>query len=367
MSDPSVEPLVTECPHCHTRFRVTESQLQAADGRVRCGACLSVFQGADHLLWNDADGPQDAGDALDEVLHDLQDDQRDSGLDREIKGGSEERRQADEFALDAASDAGPRIDAPVDGPVDERIDEPVDEPVDEAIGQSVDAPVDAPVDETADEPVDEKVDEPIDETIDEIVLADIPVEPRAAVDRRQLDKDAALTELLGIGEPDGFRGWAESSRRRSVLLGASILVALIVLAGQVFWYQFDRWSRQPDTRFFYARACELFGCELPEMRALDRIVARKVYVRPHPGFEGALMVDAMIVNQASFAQPFPVVELTFSSMRGDLTAGRRFDPDEYLAGELEGIREMPPRTPIHIAFEIEDPGPDAVNYLIQLR
>jgi len=47
-------PLVTECPNCHTRFRVGESQLQIAHGRVRCGACLAVFAGVDHLLLDDA-------------------------------------------------------------------------------------------------------------------------------------------------------------------------------------------------------------------------------------------------------------------------------------------------------------------------
>lgn len=33
----------TECPHCHTLFRITEAQLALADGRVRCGFCKEVF------------------------------------------------------------------------------------------------------------------------------------------------------------------------------------------------------------------------------------------------------------------------------------------------------------------------------------
>ena len=37
--------LITECPSCQTRFRVTAEQLAVADGRVRCGACLAVFDG----------------------------------------------------------------------------------------------------------------------------------------------------------------------------------------------------------------------------------------------------------------------------------------------------------------------------------
>jgi predicted Zn finger-like uncharacterized protein len=36
-------PMKTECPHCHTLFRLTESQLDIAGGQVRCGYCYAVF------------------------------------------------------------------------------------------------------------------------------------------------------------------------------------------------------------------------------------------------------------------------------------------------------------------------------------
>lgn len=35
--------LVTQCPNCQTRFRLSEEQLRAAAGNVRCGACLKVY------------------------------------------------------------------------------------------------------------------------------------------------------------------------------------------------------------------------------------------------------------------------------------------------------------------------------------
>ena len=41
---------ITQCPHCHTAFRTSISQLQSADGMVRCGACLRVFAADDNLL-----------------------------------------------------------------------------------------------------------------------------------------------------------------------------------------------------------------------------------------------------------------------------------------------------------------------------
>ena len=37
--------IVTRCPACGTVFRVAPPQLQARDGAVRCGRCLTVFDG----------------------------------------------------------------------------------------------------------------------------------------------------------------------------------------------------------------------------------------------------------------------------------------------------------------------------------
>ena len=40
--------IITRCPNCHARFRVTEGQLKLAEGQVRCGACLRVFSAPQH-------------------------------------------------------------------------------------------------------------------------------------------------------------------------------------------------------------------------------------------------------------------------------------------------------------------------------
>ncbi len=42
--------LVTKCSSCGTTFRVTSQQLQAHNGRVRCGNCMTVFDGLQALV-----------------------------------------------------------------------------------------------------------------------------------------------------------------------------------------------------------------------------------------------------------------------------------------------------------------------------
>ncbi len=37
--------MITQCHACSTHFRVTPEQLQAHQGQVRCGKCMTVFDG----------------------------------------------------------------------------------------------------------------------------------------------------------------------------------------------------------------------------------------------------------------------------------------------------------------------------------
>jgi predicted Zn finger-like uncharacterized protein len=41
---------ITRCPKCGTAFRITHTQLQSANGAVRCGSCLNVFKAMDYLV-----------------------------------------------------------------------------------------------------------------------------------------------------------------------------------------------------------------------------------------------------------------------------------------------------------------------------
>ncbi len=47
----------TLCPTCNTRFRISEAQLDAYDGLVRCGRCQALFD-ARKTLQDDKPGPQ---------------------------------------------------------------------------------------------------------------------------------------------------------------------------------------------------------------------------------------------------------------------------------------------------------------------
>ena len=51
----SAEAMETCCSHCQSRFRVSEQQLQAANGQVQCGECGKIFDAWDSLKFDDGE------------------------------------------------------------------------------------------------------------------------------------------------------------------------------------------------------------------------------------------------------------------------------------------------------------------------
>src|SRR5690606_16182036 len=163
-------------------------------------------------------------------------------------------------------------------------------------------------------------------------------------------------------EPLEFTAYQGRNWRRALLWGGLSLLGVLLLITQIAWLQFDRLSRLQPYRAIYASICPLVGCQLPAMAAPELVRTSNLVVRSHPQASGALMVDTILLNTASFQQPFPDLVLSFSNIHGEVLASRRFNPEEYLGGELAGRRGMPSNQPVHLSLEIQDPGPDAVNY-----
>jgi len=197
-------------------------------------------------------------------------------------------------------------------------------------------------------------------------------EPRLKRGRNEPDlHDPVLRDkpLLDLTDDPLQLDWQKPKPRwgRRFGWGLLIVLALAGLAAQYIWYHFDELARQDQYRPWFQQICPQIGCTVPSKVDIKLLKSSNLVVRSHPEFKGALVVDAIIYNRASFSQPFPLLELRFADPNGQLIASRRFKPSEYLSGEMAGKAEMPPQTPIHIALDILDPGAKAVNYSLSFR
>ena len=450
------ESFVTQCPNCSTSFRVNLAQLGIAQGSVRCGACLQVFNAARQLREQGhnipdmrtaaptapkppapapapAPAPSVEPEAAaakptrkldDETLWIHDDlDLDDLDLDEELaKLEAQEQQLSRQFLeLDQPSRQTPRFDQPDDDdePADDerwaeallRDDPPVSklelEPLIEqpslgstdfgqpppssletpedvpplpktaGIRDFIDTPVTRPVPREDAEPTfslsaqRDEAPEPIEPLRDD-EEADEPPPPKhkgPARGRTRSEPNLRNDALFELEEEPLHLDWHPPRKPWGRWLGWGLLnlLAVTALAGQYVIYHYAELARQDQYRPWFEQACPVIGCTLPSKVDIGQIKSSNLVVRSHPEFSGALVVDAILYNRAPFSQPFPLLEMRFADLNGQLIASRRFKPSEYLAGELAGQAEMPPQTPIHIALDILDPGARAVNYSLNFH
>ncbi len=142
-----------------------------------------------------------------------------------------------------------------------------------------------------------------------------------------------------------------------------LLLLLMVLTLQLAWFNRDWLLRQYPQFYPWAEAlCAQLDCTVVRFKALAAIEVLNRDVRLHPRYQGALLVNATIVNTADYVQPFPVVQLTLFDTNGRAMAHRDFDPQDYLDDHYLQSRGMPPDAPIHFVLELSDFSTKAVGF-----
>jgi predicted Zn finger-like uncharacterized protein len=175
---------------------------------------------------------------------------------------------------------------------------------------------------------------------------------------------AELTEGIEVDPLSLESNAAEKTLALGWLAGA--LVMMLLMVAQFAYFQFSELSREQAYRPYYASLCAFIGCRLPSVQNVNQMAARNLIVRTHPTADKALVVDALIINHASFEQPFPDLLLVFKDINGKGLASRQFKPSEYLAGEMTGASTIPSGIPVHIALEIRSPGMVTIGHEIRL-
>ena len=417
--------LVTRCPHCSTSFHVSEQQLRAARGAVRCGSCLQVFRADENIVFNEGDPtPADTKKAIDELLEDddflIHDDIELDGDDSDDedtlprtkpKSGKPDSGAAKESTgkPEETNRENPLIDDAFGEHQWQNLDEQEDTQQDLDLGRSLDDDLDD-LSRASDNPWAEEIareessgiapakrrdddfEQPDldDETLfsDDQILpdasrrpgkqqhGDYADEPLSAstddhIDASQRDQAPLLPRdqlISAIGPAPIEVNWQPKRHNRvpgwAWTLG--VVMLMLALAAQTAYFRFDTLSKREPWRAIYAQICPLLGCKLPAQVDINAMHTSNLVVRSHPQIPGALAVEAVILNRAPFDQPFPTLQLRFTDLKNAPVASRRFTPQDYLKGELSGRKLMPAGNPVHIALDIVDPGPEAVNYELRI-
>jgi predicted Zn finger-like uncharacterized protein len=118
----------------------------------------------------------------------------------------------------------------------------------------------------------------------------------------------------------------------------------------------------PASRPVLEAFCGTVGCQYSGPRNIKHTQLLSRDVRLHPKEKKVLLISLIMINNAHFAQPYPDIHIRLSDISGTVVAERVFSAKTYMGKLSNPFLLMKSKTPVHINFEVVDPGIYPVNF-----
>lgn len=298
--------IITTCPNCKAQFRVTKGQLKIAHEQVRCGNCLHVFSATEHkeqsFRIDDKKKPSD-------IQHSLTTPTQSA---KEKKDITENRNTTNpqESSTSAPSLPNEKAQTEQTAPTSPR------------------------------------------RTL-EIKTA---AEPTVPVPTLTIEREALVLSSTS----------AKKTKAKNTFWLSTLIAAITGIAIQYLWFNRVELYWQKPYQPLYETLCQHIDCNIPQRFELDKIQNKKLIIQPHKELEGAININLLLLNSASFEQPYPAIALTFSGLKGETIAQRVFQPKEYLHFNNDTAPLLPVNQPAQVSLKLMSPSLRAINYKAEL-
>jgi predicted Zn finger-like uncharacterized protein len=365
--------LATQCPHCHTTFRVAHDQLKLRAGLVRCGACKQIFNGIENLLRPEEleqSGPRTTppvdrapqpepqpepappaekpAPSVDFDLGDLGDldtkpAEKSRPAERPFPDSSDTtlaEAEKDEFEVAPAS-AEPQKDDPLLRMTlmdfaHERREPVVDKPSAPAAAREEDDSIKQALDDLESKPWRREQDEaepPEGDALDQAEAAEYEEPSFVKQGRRKQRIGRAVHIVMAVGS-------------------AILLIALLAQATYVFRDQIAAWF--PRTKPALANVCARLGCQVGLPAQIESVSIESSELQTLSPDAGTFALTVLLRNHGATEQAWPNIELTLNDNNEKPLARRVFVPREYLteAGEAKKGFAARSEQPVKLYFEL---------------
>ncbi len=300
----------TLCPHCNTRFKIAQAQLEAHQGMVRCGHCLQAFDARPGFI-PDEPAPQLELPILEEAAAQPE------------QPAAEEVREEVEALLHAGRHT--------EFPQPETATDTANIPTTEEIAEAAAAPTEATDHETLD-------------FLETVTAA----QSEAGHDELKVHHEEEALQPMTLAEqvaivPDETE---EISAAPKKLLwpwvAGSALLTFVLLAQAAYFFRVELAARLPGLKPALVAYCQALDCEVPLPRNTELMGIESSDLEADPAHENLITLHALLRNRASYAQAFPNLELTLNDIDDKALARRVFRPADYLPpAEKEQVGLLP--------------------------
>lgn len=353
--------LATQCPHCHTTFRVAHDQLKLRAGLVRCGSCKQIFNGIENLLRPEelAAAPPSAVPKPQPAAPAPEPEPTIAPVQAPVSGAqsvAEDAYSPVQPAQEPGIEERPASFAPTsalerDIPVSAENTDPLLRMtlvnVDEESHQSADnVGTEAPAPQEPDR---------LEQTLDDLQQRPWRKEPSLSSDAEVDALDQV--EAAGYEEPAFVRQARRRQRIGRVLrvfmVVCSLLLLLSLLAQAAYVFRDQIAVRFPQARPALVQACAYLDCQVGLPAQIESVSLESSELQALSASDNTFTLTMLLRNHGATAQAWPHIELTLNDANEKAIARRVFMPRDYLPPQQDFSQGFAPGSeqPIKLFFE----------------
>lgn len=175
-------------------------------------------------------------------------------------------------------------------------------------------------------------------------------------------------------QPSNFDDLADKSKlkpkkifKRShiwLMVLLSLILLFVAIAQSVYFLRNDIAIYYPKTKPYLVQICEKLACSIDLTKKIEFIVIDDSDIQEDAVYAGLMHLSSTLINQASFQQAYPNLELTLTDTEDKPKLRRFFKPIEYLPAHTNIAKGLAPGEEFKIKLAMTTHGETVAGYRV---
>ena len=193
-----------------------------------------------------------------------------------------------------------------------------------------------------------------DSSVADFNIADFSAKPSSATDSPKIVADVASKTRLNRPNQRKFSVW---------LLSLLALIFALLAAAQVTYYMRTKIVTQwPALKPHFVKACKFLDCVVELPKQIELLAIDDSDLQEDATHQGLIRLSSTIINNAAFAQAYPLLELTLTDTYDKPILRHAFTPREYLPAGTDIGKGLAAGEEIHIKLALTAGGETVAGY-----
>lgn len=168
-------------------------------------------------------------------------------------------------------------------------------------------------------------------------IAETPAEPSGVFAYTVIDRDRihSPATVADAASKDKLSQPAPSASHHKLAMVLSLSLVVLALL-QISYYQRTQIAAHwPLTKPYLIQACNLLDCEVGLPRQAELLAIDDSDLQEDAEYQGLMHFSGTIINNAAYAQAYPLLELTLTDVADQALLRRIFSANEYLPADAD--------------------------------